>query len=112
KPDKKRLKNAIDWALLHAKEGMSSFLSRLQKENVQAVLRQNDQGLIYGITFIDHHSKSVFNGSDLGNPYSAGGIQERLRINASTPLANKRVNLLEKPARPEANKTGQNAEPK
>jgi hypothetical protein len=29
------------------------------------------------ITYIDHHTKCVFNGSDLGKQYSAAGIQQR-----------------------------------
>ena len=34
-------------------------------------------GIIYGITYIDHHTKCVFNGSHLGKQYSANGIQQR-----------------------------------
>jgi hypothetical protein len=35
--------------------------------------------IIYGITYVDHHKKCVFNGSDLGKQYSAAGIQQRCR---------------------------------
>jgi 1,4-alpha-glucan branching enzyme len=41
------------------------------------VLRQNKEGIIFGITFIDHQTKCVFNGSDLGKQYSAAAILER-----------------------------------
>lgn len=41
------------------------------------VLRQNADGVIYGITYVDHVKKTVFNGSDLGKTYSAKAILER-----------------------------------
>jgi hypothetical protein len=53
------------------------LIKSLEKENIQTVLRRNNEGVIYGITYIDHRTKSVFNGSALGKPYSANGIQER-----------------------------------
>jgi hypothetical protein len=53
------------------------LIRSLQKENIQVVLRQNEQGLIYGITYVDHHTRCVHNGSDLGKQYSAKEIQER-----------------------------------
>jgi hypothetical protein len=37
----------------------------------------NEQGYIYGITYIDNNNKTVFNGSDLGKAYSAKAIFER-----------------------------------
>ena len=40
-------------------------------------MRQNNNGVIYGITYVDHHTKCVFNGSDLGKQYSANAIQQR-----------------------------------
>jgi len=44
---------------------------------IDVVFRQNGQRLIFGITFIDHQNKVVFNGSDLGKVYSAKAITER-----------------------------------
>jgi hypothetical protein len=41
------------------------------------VLRQNDDGIIYGITYVDHNTKCVFNGSHLGKQYSAKAILQR-----------------------------------
>ena len=52
-------------------------MKALQKENIQVVLRQNDNGIIYGITYVDHKTKCVFNGSHLGKQYSANAIQQR-----------------------------------
>ena len=53
------------------------MVKMLEKEGIKAVLRQNKEGIIYGLTYVDHRTKCVFNGSDLGKQYSAKGIQER-----------------------------------
>lgn len=34
-------------------------------------------GIIYGLTYVDHRTACVFNGSTLGKPYSAKGVLER-----------------------------------
>jgi hypothetical protein len=53
-----------------------TLISELNKQGINLVLRKNEQGYIYGATFIDHISKSVFNGSALGKSFSAKGISE------------------------------------
>lgn len=83
-PHKTRMKNAIDLILLKQTGiDLKGLVKALEKESIQTVLRQNQQGTIYGITYIDHRTKSVFNGSALGKPYSANGIQERCSSVAS-----------------------------
>lgn len=77
-PDKKKLKTSIDWALAKSPATLQQLIVALQKENIQAVLRQNKDSIIYGITFIDYRTKAVFNGSDLGKQYSIGGIQSKI----------------------------------
>lgn len=82
KPFKARVKNAIDLALLKSTiTNIEEFQEALRRQKIQVVVRQNKEGRIYGLTFIDHNpqSKSVFNGSDLGKQYSAAGIEERLK---------------------------------
>lgn len=75
-----RVKNAIDFSFARKSgQSLQGFITALQKERIQLVLRQNDQGIIYGLTYIDHQTKCVFNGSELGKPYSANQIQERCR---------------------------------
>jgi hypothetical protein len=46
--------------------------------NIDLVVRRNDQGRIYGITFIDHNERCVFNGSRLGKEFSANVFNDRL----------------------------------
>jgi len=83
-PHKARVKNAIDLLLIKQPGiGLDGLIKGLEKESIQTVLRQNKEGIIYGITYIDHRTKSVFNGSALGKPYSANGIQERCILVAS-----------------------------
>jgi Relaxase/Mobilisation nuclease domain len=83
-PHKVRVKNTIDLLLLKQSGiGLDGLIKALEKESIQTVLRQNQEGIIYGITYIDHRTKSVFNGSALGKPYSANGIQERCSAMAS-----------------------------
>lgn len=77
-PDKKKLKATIDWTLSKSTGNLKEFIEALQKEKIYTVLRQNKEGLNYGITFIDFRTKAVFNGSDIGKPYSIAGIQAKL----------------------------------
>ncbi|MDR1056468.1 MAG: relaxase/mobilization nuclease domain-containing protein [Prevotellaceae bacterium] len=48
----------------------------LKKRNIDLILRKNDNGRIYGVTIIDHNTKSVMNGSRLGKEFSANRFQE------------------------------------
>lgn len=60
----------------------AEFRKALQKEGIDCVLRRNDTGRIYGVTFIDHRSRVVLNGSRLGKEYSANVFNERFPFNA------------------------------
>ncbi len=50
----------------------------LKRENVTAILRVNKDGRLYGVTFIDHNTGVVLNGSRLGKEYAANAIDEQL----------------------------------
>ncbi|SDW16697.1 Relaxase/Mobilisation nuclease domain-containing protein [Hydrobacter penzbergensis] len=77
-PHKSRVKNAIDLALLkQPNQSLQTLIKALEKEGINTVIRQNADGVIYGITYVDHRTKCVFNGSVIGKPYSAKGILER-----------------------------------
>lgn len=56
---------------------------------VNFVVRRNEEGRIYGITFIDHNTKSVFNGSQLGKQFSANTFQDLFSKSSSTRTENK-----------------------
>lgn len=75
---KRRVTNAIDFLFIkNANQSLPDLMKALQKENIAVLSRQNDNGIIYGITYVDHHTKCVFNGSQLGKQYSANAIQQR-----------------------------------
>jgi len=73
---KLRLKNAIDLYFLGRDKSLDGLVAALKKQGVDTVVRRNEQDLIYGITYVDHQSKCVFNGSNLGKAYSANAIRE------------------------------------
>lgn len=77
-PHMKRIKNCIDFAFLKNKKLSLEKLDKiLRSEGINMVMRKNTEGLLYGITYIDHTSKCIFNGSTLGSSYAAKAIQER-----------------------------------
>jgi hypothetical protein len=62
----------------------SEFRAKLKQQSIDVLFRKNDEGRIYGATFIDHTTRTVLNGSRLGKEYSAnvfndlyGGKQEQ-----------------------------------
>lgn len=77
---KKGLQSAIDWVMIKPPKSLAAFEKELQKESISLVIRQNEEGFVYGLTYIDHRNKCVFNGSELGKQYSAKGVLERCGI--------------------------------
>ncbi|RTY77471.1 relaxase [Flavobacterium sp. LS1P28] len=75
--DMRRVKNAIDMAFLRTKISLTEMVQLLEKDGINTVFRKNAEGLLYGITYVDHTTKCVFNGSKLDKQYSAKAIQER-----------------------------------
>jgi len=79
KPYKDNVAKRIDRVLAKYESlSVNTLITELQKSGISLVLRQNEQGFIFGTTFVDHQNKTVFNGSDLGKAYSAKGLTERL----------------------------------
>jgi|SRR6218665_374786 len=77
-PHATRLRATIDYALLRTKQpSLERLIKMLEGQRISTILQQNKDGFIYGITYVDHHTKCVFNGSDLGKQYSAKTILER-----------------------------------
>lgn len=80
-PDMRKVKNAIDRAFLNnTKKSLDELEKNLLKEGIAVVYRTSQQHLIYGMTYVDHTTKSVFNGSALGTAYAAKAMQERCGI--------------------------------
>lgn len=74
-PSKPILKRTIETEMCST-NSEASLKTQLLEQGIAPVIRRNDQGRIYGITFIDHHSKTVWNGSQLGKELSANNFNK------------------------------------
>lgn len=83
RPFRVRLREKIDQCVTGC-GSIAGFQKQLNVLGVQAVMRSNDDGRVYGVTFIDHEFKAVFNGSDLGKAYSAASLMTNLRKNSES----------------------------
>ena len=61
------------------------------------VFRQNDSGRIYGVTFIDHDSRVVLNGSRLGKEYSANVFNDLYSDERKTDIQREQSTHQEQP---------------
>lgn len=52
------------------------FRANLHCKGIDVLFRENEQGRLYGITFIDHNNGCVANGSRLGKELSANAVAE------------------------------------
>lgn len=57
-----------------------TFVSRLKEKGIDTVLRHTEGGRIYGVTFIDHRTGCVLNGSRMGKELSANALQEHFTL--------------------------------
>jgi hypothetical protein len=87
-PHRKRVETAIDSFDGFRRGNLEDFVRHLASNQIYTVLRQNDEGRIYGITFIDNSTRCVFNGSALGKQYSAQGILSRFERHVSSQKVN------------------------
>lgn len=58
--------------------------AKLKAQNMDVVFRYTDEGRIYGVTFIDHNTMTVLNGSRLGKQFSANALNERFNNQQAT----------------------------
>lgn len=64
----------------------ADFIAKLKERNIDVVLRYTEEGRICGVTFIDHNTMTVLNGSRLGKEFSANTINERFNNPANAPI--------------------------
>lgn len=80
-----RIKNSIDLLETTKKgTGLADVEQALAREGITLVTRRNSEGFIYGLTYVDHKTGTVCNGSSLGKPYSAKGMQERFPLSGTS----------------------------
>src|SRR5690606_15578493 len=72
---KDQLRTSID-QVMKAKASPAGFQQALSSKGIDVLYRRNEEGRLYGVTFIDHNTRSVYNGSDLGKSYSANALSQ------------------------------------
>ncbi|TDH17780.1 relaxase [Segetibacter sp. 3557_3] len=77
-PHKHRIKTAVDLCFFrYPIRNLAGLIDALKKDAIHTIVTRNVDGVIYGLTYVDHKTKCVFNSSALGKQYSAKAILER-----------------------------------
>lgn len=86
-----RLRRRVDEALSEA-TSEQTLRERLRTCRIDLFLRRNDTGRIVGVTFIDHETRYVVNGSRLGKAYAANAFEQRFgnRQSSDTDMQSRR----------------------
>jgi len=84
---KPALKERIDKVMQLPNLTERAFTNSMQKHGIDVLFRRSDGGQTYGITFVDHRTKTVFNGSELGKAYTAKAITAQFRQEKSLQKA-------------------------
>lgn len=69
KPTKRLVTDAMA-----ASTGKDDFIAKLKEKGIDLVLRYNDDGRLYGATYVDHNNHVSLNGSRLGKKFSANAL--------------------------------------
>jgi hypothetical protein len=73
---KERTKRVVTTALRSTRDRIE-FEGLLARQSISVLFRTNETNRIYGVTFIDHEQRCVFNGSRIGKAFSANVFEER-----------------------------------
>ena len=74
----------VAYSMQHARS-REELSGLLKNARIDVIFRENEQGRIYGVTFIDHNRREVFNGSRMGKEFSAGVFNELFKWWDSIP---------------------------
>jgi len=74
-----RIKNIIREIFLSEKPSIKELTEALEDKGITMIKRLAQNGSIYGLTYVDHVSKQVCNGSELGKEFSAAAILQKCR---------------------------------
>lgn len=78
---REKLYPVVRQAMNQAKD-KEDFTLLMKEKGIGVIFRQNENGRIYGVTFIDHKNQTILNGSRLGKEFSANAFNERFRENS------------------------------
>ncbi|HZW71661.1 MAG TPA: relaxase/mobilization nuclease domain-containing protein, partial [Hanamia sp.] len=96
KPFREEMKAKIDKVISRA-ISLDQFKNELKKAEVSVIIRQNAEGRIYGVSYIDQANRAIFNGSDLGKAYSAAAILNAMQYKLKDNVASSVDKYSEKP---------------
>jgi len=79
---KSHVKNIVRMAFCDGKiKSPEKLAKNLESEGIHTILRKSQEGKLYGITYVDHKTQCVFNGSNLGKEFSAKGVTDNCALN-------------------------------
>lgn len=99
-PCKSSMQTSVNWVLNKSPKDLESFKQMLQQEGISLIIRRGQENAIYGLTYIGHKNKVVFNGSDLGKEYSAKGILDRFNSGKQVKFVKKASTAARAKAKP------------
>jgi hypothetical protein len=70
-----KIHDAVRLATITCRGDRERFEKTLHGKGIDVLFRKNADGRIYGVTFIDHNAREVYNGSRLGKEYSANAFE-------------------------------------
>lgn len=80
-----KIRNDVALAMHGCRGNREEFVRLLGSKGIDVVFRENDAGRIYGVTFIDHHNREVYNGSRLGKEFSANNFEKLFNLQGDIP---------------------------
>lgn len=78
-------------AVMQTARSRSELEREMKAKGVDVLFRQNDAGRIYGVTFIDHDTRTVMNGSRLGKEFSANVFNDAFALQPDNANRQERV---------------------
>ena len=84
-------------AAMQTARNRQEFEQELKRQGIDVVFRRNDSGRIYGVTFIDHDSRVVLNGSRLGKEFSANVFNDLYSDERKTGIRQEQSTRQEQP---------------
>jgi len=74
---RKRFTTSIDWALKYTVLSLPAFKKAMARSDINVVIQPDKAGSPGEIWYIDQETKAVFDGTTLGNQYTAAAIRQR-----------------------------------
>ena len=82
-------------AVIQSAHSREQLITELKAKGIDVLFRQNDTGRIYGVTFIDHESRTVLNGSRLGKDFSANVFNDLFTGSRTLATGNSKAEIQE-----------------